>query len=282
VNARVALALPERREHAAALAHAGGLPTRRVEDWKYSDLARALGETGFGAATARWATGPLPQGVEAFDLAKPDMPDWVRSHFGAQVPNVLSAASLAAAQGGIALRVRGRIDAPLGIEFSGAGSGRGLLVLEEGASLTLLEGAGAGTRNVGFEIVLGAGATLHHVRMAPVNDDVTVEQVALRLSRDARYDAHFANFGGKLSRLELSIALEGENASANLSGVSVLGGDGHADMTTHIRHLVGQTRSSQLFKKVAAGKSRAVYQGKVTVSPLPMALTAARPPRPCC
>src|SRR6202012_2294510 len=64
----------------------------------------------------------------------------------------------------------------------------------------------------------------------------------------------------------LSIALDGENAQANLSGVSVLGGDGHADITTHVRHNVARTQSTQLFKNVAGGKSRAVYQGKVTVA----------------
>src|SRR3954462_12854768 len=98
------LAVPERREQAAVLARARGLPTRRVEEWKYSDLARALGEAGFGEATAQWAPGPLPAGVELFDLAKPELPGWVRRYFGAQVPNALSAASLADAKGGVALR----------------------------------------------------------------------------------------------------------------------------------------------------------------------------------
>ena len=40
----------------------------------------------------------------------------------------------------------------------------------------------------------------------------------------------------------------------------------HADVTTQMRHIVGRTQSSQLFKHVAGGKSRAVYQGKVTVA----------------
>ncbi len=260
-----ALALPERREQAAALARARGLPTRRVEEWKYSDLARALGEAGFGEATAQWALGPLPAGVELFDLARPQMPDWVRARFGAQVPNVLSAASLAAAKGGVALRVRGAAEAPLALEFSGAGSVRALIVLEDGASLTLLERAGAAARNVGVEIVLGTGAVLNHVRIAPANEAVSVEQIALKAARGARYQAHFACFGGKLSRLELSIALEGEGAEAHLSGVCVLGS--HADITTHLRHLVGKTTSSQLFKNVVAGAGRAIYQGKVSVAP---------------
>ena len=266
----LAMGLPEaRRNEAASLFRARGLPTRRVEEWKYSDLARALGETGFGVAAAQWVIGPLPQGVELFDLSKNDAPDWVRAHLGAQVPNALSAASLASARGGVALRVRGAADAPLALEFLGAGQVRALIVLEEGASLTLLErqGDAAPSRNVGLEIVLGAGAALAHVRIAPSMPGVTVEQIALSLAQGARYDAHFAGFGAKLSRLELNIALDGKKAEANLSGVCVLGGDAHADVTTHIRHNVGATHSSQLFKHVAGGKSHAVYQGKVTVAP---------------
>ena len=88
----------------------------------------------------------------------------------------------------------------------------------------------------------------------------------MTLARDSKYDAHYASFGGKLSRLELDIALEGTGAEADLSGVSVLSGDNHADITTRILHAAGQTRSTQLFKKVASGKARAVYQGKVTVA----------------
>ncbi len=42
------------------------LPTRRVEEWKYSDLARALGDAGFGEDSARALVGPVPPGVEAF------------------------------------------------------------------------------------------------------------------------------------------------------------------------------------------------------------------------
>ncbi len=45
----------------------------------------------------------------------------------------------------------------------------------------------------------------------------------------------------------------------------MLGGTGHADVTTHIVHAVGNTQSTQLFKHVARGKSRAVYQGRITV-----------------
>jgi Fe-S cluster assembly protein SufD len=246
------------------------LPGRRVEEWKYSDLNAALGEHGFGAEAAKAAVGPLPAGMEMFCLDEPNRPDWVKAHYGKLKQTSISAVSLALAKGGIALRVpRNKIiEQPVTLAFSGKGHVRVLLVLEEGASLTLLETLeGNETRNAGMEIVLGPNAQLNHVRNAPSSPgSVQVEEAAMTLARDAKYTAHYASFGARLSRLELDIALEGEGAEAGLSGVSVLSGDAHADVTIRILHAVPQTRSTQLFKKIAAGKSRAVYQGKVTVA----------------
>jgi Fe-S cluster assembly protein SufD len=60
--------------------------------------------------------------------------------------------------------------------------------------------------------------------------------------------------------------LQAEKASAELSGVGVLASDAHADVTTHIVHAAPDTRSTQLFKDIAGGRSRAVYQAKITVA----------------
>lgn len=257
------------RDAAAALVAARGVPHRRVEEWKYSDLRAALGEAGLGADAAQWSV-DAPDGVEVFDLSQPHPPAWVADHFGRTADNVMSAASLAFAKGGVALRVPAgaAIARSLRLDFTGAGHVRALLVVEAGASLTLVEGVGvAGFRNAGLEIVLGVGAALDHVRVSPdAGDAVLVEEAFVRLASDARYRAHFASFGSRLSRMELAIALDGAGAQAHLSGVSVLGGRRHSDVTTHVIHAVGDTNSSQRFKHVAGGQSRAVYQGKVTVA----------------
>ena len=266
-------ALAERRAEARAIFDSHGLPTRRVEDWKYSDLKSALGEAGLGHATAHARLiGRLPEGVEYCDLENPK--PWAAAHFGklqfgSAARNTMSEASLAFAEGGLALRVpAGKAIADLlMLETGGIGHLRLLLVVEAGASATLYETTDtAGPRNAGFEIVLGEGAHLSHVRLARPVETVQVEEIAISVGAKARYDGHFASFGAKLARAELTIALEGEGAQAHLSGVSVLGGTAHADVTTRMIHRKGDTHSSQLFKHVAGGKGRVVYQGKVTVA----------------
>jgi Fe-S cluster assembly protein SufD len=260
----------DRKAEAAAVVHSHGVPHRRIEEWKYSDLKAALGEAGLGAVLAEWLVGNLPSGVEIFDLSQPNPPAWVMAHVARPTQNVMNAASLALSAGGVAFRVPEgmTVAAPLKVDFTGPGHVRALLVVEEGASLTLVEGVGVcDFRNVGFEIVLGEKSSLEHVRISPnAADAVLVEEVSLHIAAGGRYRGHFAGFGSKLARMELEIALEGEGAQAHLSGVAVLDGKRHNDVTTHVIHRHGNTNSTQLFKHVAAGQARAVYQGKVTVA----------------
>jgi Fe-S cluster assembly protein SufD len=260
----------DRKADAAALVAQRGVPHRRIEEWKYSDLKAALGEAGIGAVVAQWLVESLPAGMDVFDLSQKNPPAWVTDNFARVTGNVMSAASLALSAGGIAFRVPrdAAITVPLKLAFAGPGHVRALLVLEAGASLTLVEGVGAADfRNVGFEIVLDEGAALDHVRLSPADDAaVLVEEAHVRIAAGGRYRAHFASFGSKLSRMEVAIALEGAGAQAHLSGVSVLDGKRHSDVTTHVTHASGGTNSTQMFKHVAAGHARAVYQGKVTVA----------------
>ncbi len=269
-------ALPSRearRAEALESFRVRGMPHRRFEHWKYSDL-RAVLDAGQVAqsGTAAWQVEKLPEGVELFDLGKLDAPEWVMRNLGAiGAKPTMKEASLAFADGGVALRVpRGRkIAEPVTLHISSTGNVRLLAVLEEESSLTLMEshtGDAGLLRNVGVEIALGTQARLSHVRFAAsAPKSITIEHIGVAEARGAQYRAHFANFGSRLSRTELHILLQEEDAEAHLSGVNVLGDEGHADLTSHIEHVAGNTRSTQLFKKVAGGHSRAVYQGKITV-----------------
>lgn len=263
-----------RRAEAAERFRTLGLPHRRIENWKYTDLKSALaGANDSEPGAIGWSIAPVPSEIEFFDLADlTNAPSWVQAHLGkAAMADAMAAASLALARTGFAIRVpRGvGVSEILRVGFSGTGHGRALIVLEEGAALTLCESRAAetGFSNIGIEIVIGANARLTHIRAAEAAPDaIQVEDVAIRVARNASYRAHLLNGGASLSRLNLRLTLKEPGASAELSGVSVLGGKLHADVTTEIYHAAGETHSTQLFKHVAGGSSRTVYQGKITVA----------------
>src|SRR5262249_19571798 len=163
--------------------------TRRVEAWKYTDLANALESdlqpvTEFGGSveTAHlFGSEPIDEivlahglfrhasdGLEIFDLSTPDgeEPDWVRGNSGllaAGSDQPLGAASLALMRGGVALRIAGEQSLHLqftnpALEHDSVSHTRVLIVLEEGASLRLLESHTGQTRgqrlaNIGIELV---------------------------------------------------------------------------------------------------------------------------------
>ena len=286
--------LDARRARALAEFRAKGLPHRRVDDWKYSDL-RAVLQSGAGAAAAapaadifagisgtrlemrdgklETALGGIPATVDAFDLGQlAAAPDWVQTHLGRTGKDGMAAASLALLAGGVALRVKSgmMVEEPLHLNFvsEAAHHGRILIVLEDGAALTLLESHtnAASLANLGIEIVLGEKAVLTHIRLAQSSAEaVQVEEIAVTQATGSTYRGNFTDLGAKLSRLELQVVLTGARTETNLSGVQVLADGRHADVTTRLDHAVGETQSVQLFKHVVAGKSRAVYQGRITV-----------------
>ncbi|MFL6689563.1 MAG: SufB/SufD family protein [Alphaproteobacteria bacterium] len=234
------------------------LPNRRVEDWKYSDLRNAIEPAAVeSAGTAVWKVS-LSGTVEQSALPE-IMP---RGRHGA-----MAELAIAYAKSGVFLRVGKGEQGTANLELAQAGHGRVLIVVEDGASLKLRETPAAEDfSNIAFDVVLGKDARLEHVREATRNDAVRVCDYSIRSAERGSYRAHLADFGAKLSRTELHIALEGEGAQAHLSGVSVLGDGGHADVTTRITHAVGNTQSTQLFKIIAGGKSRGVNQGKISVA----------------
>jgi Fe-S cluster assembly protein SufD len=251
-----------RRMKAAEAFREAGVPHRRVEAWKYSDLRSAADADSIESATAAlWSL--ESEGVEVFDFASGDAPDWVKAHIGTAPDGIMGEASLAFARAGFALRVKASGEAQ--VTF-GDGQARVLIVVEDGAALRYTETlSGGGFQNIGSEFVIGRDAQLVQARLAEPSGGVRVEDCGVTVARGGAYRLACANLGGELSRLDLHIALNGERAEAHLAGMAVLHGGAHSDVTTHIDHAVGNTSSTQLFKHVAGGKSRAVYQGKITV-----------------
>lgn len=259
-------------ENPLKIFHAQGIPHRRLEDWKYTDLRPVLDtETVKHAGPLEW-TFRLPADVYEFDLDDDDLPEDIALGLHSLSKGDAMDAAARAFDGNVlvlTVDAGSQIAEPLNLNLVSSGHGLVVLSVYRGASLTLLETHdchGDQLRNLSLSILLDEGAQLTHIRDAGfATDMVAVETISVVQDSNSRYVARFLNGGAKLSRTEVNIALNGEGAEADLSGVSVLADGAHADVTTRIDHAVPNTTSRQLFKKVAGGKSRAIYQGKITV-----------------
>lgn len=84
--------------------------------------------------------------------------------------------------------------------------------------------------------------------------------------------AHGSHFDGNVSTLrcgntrnDLRVSLDGEHADCRLYGMTIAGGDQHADNATIILHNAPRCHSDQLFKYVAEGDSRCAFEGLIRV-----------------
>lgn len=293
---------PLRSQGRAAFA-ASGVPHRRMEDWKYTDLrgrmpeawapaprasvvlAPALPFTSPEAACAVFVDGHLrpelsalsrlPEGVEIVDLAAADsLPGWAETAAG----DGLVALNAALFAGGVAVRVAAgfRVERPLYLAFNANGTGqaahsRHVVVLEDGASLTVLEshagGSGARLANIVVAVRLGAGASLAHVRLQDDGADAFhVQKMSAELAPGAVMRSYLLTAGAALSRMEVHVRLQ-DRARAEIAGALLLSDGQHADTTLRIAHEGVAAESRQVFRSVLDGASRGVVQGKVVVRP---------------
>lgn len=290
------------RRGARASFVARGLPDRRDEAYKYTDLT-PLGAAAWPRAARTGGTPDLPAALGRRALwidgeaAANEAAEPVRSlHelLGAPEPALAGLLGRVADRGepvvalNTALFDHGAwIDLPDGrdagealelVFAAGARDGaaathaRVAVRLGRGSRLVLIErhvGApdSALATRVG-EIVLGAGAELLHVRLNEAgNGTWLLGHTAVRAAAGARYRYLGLDFGAKVAREALRVTLAETDAAAELAGLAVLDGRRHADSDVLVEHAATSTRSRQFFRGVLEGRSRSAYTGRVRVAP---------------
>ena len=282
-----------------------GLPTRRMEDWHYTDLARLLPpadipeKPGRMDAPAYFKTAQPARLVfidGILDRAQSDMAELARldgiditplaegSAF-LQFPkeeqdNALLAANLGYLQDGVIISVSKPITRPVELVWAGsdaahANYGRICLNLAEQASLCLIEThCGAGVAHLVNDISIGAGAKLTHIKLhegAPMHD-MPVAHAALVMTRmELAQDASLHDFtlclSAALGRHENCLRFTGQGATADMAAVILGSGQQHTDITTTCDHEMPATQSQTTVRAVLTDKARGVFQGKVIVRP---------------
>lgn len=236
---------------------ARGLPSRRVESWRYTDLSKALGKP---AASVGYAI--AGEGAEI----RRDLSHLIALE-GDVLPDSVSLDLLnrAAAQDGAVVTVAK--SAALSLTL-GAGHSRTFIQVAKGAELTLVEHHSAmeALGQHALKIELAEGAVMRHIRVSANEDAATrLLDLSVSVARDAAYRNFTAVTGGGITRTDTRIALAGKGADVALHGVANLAGAQHLDTLTHVTHAVPDATSNQAYYSVLGDKARSIYQGKVRV-----------------
>jgi Fe-S cluster assembly protein SufD len=251
-----------------------GLPTPRLEAWKYTNL-RALGRIEF------LATLDTPSLDQAPSLIANTSTKLV--FVNGQLNEALSDIAgdmIDLTEDGFALRVAAEVevDQPIEVVFVGGLSDAAVtygprihIDLEDNSRATVLEhhiglGDGVYFSNGETEINVGQGAKLNHIKVqAEGSEAYHLSNINVGVGRDGSYEACTLSIGAKLSRNDINVRLEGEGAFCGLNGPTLIRDSQHCDNTTVVDHLVPNTACSEVFKGVLDDKARSVFQGKIVV-----------------
>ncbi len=227
----------------------------------------------------------LPEGVIVTNLAAAlgTHPERVRAAFGKVVTDErhgFAALNTAMASDGAVVMVpRGvHIEKPIEVlvvasnQVQPVGAHlRNLLVLEASASATVVEhymgdGNAVSFTNCVTEVMLAENASLTHVKAQREGQSAFhVATIACEQQRSSRFYSCSAAAGGALARTEITSALLGEGADAQLFGAYVARGRQHVDHTTFLDHAVAHCTSNELYKGVMGDMARGVFNGKILV-----------------
>lgn len=272
-----------------------GLPTRRVEEWHYTDLRNRLKTVPDGDARISGdAPNALAAGMTRIDLfdgtAPADLPEGVRvtplrdllengeldgSLAPADPEDAIGALNAAFVSYGAALSIDegAQIEAPIELSaFHGKGQAhmRVPVSVGAGAKAIIVErqtGDGAALITGVSELTVGDDAELLWVLVQeqPVDTD-QLTQMKFRMGANARLTLAILNAGGRLVRHEIRGVLEGEGGDFQMRCVNLLGGDSHVDVTMVLDHVVPNTTGTEIVRNIASGKASGVFQGQIRVA----------------
>ena len=275
LNARGATAEAERLA-------GSGLPTRRVESYHYTDLKTLLRSVPAPADIAVGSGAPLLDVPGAarlviangVSLPADEQPEGVSIGVvdGSGLTtrdDVLVRLNQALARQSLDLNIEGgpgllqidrRIDGPAAHAASSA-----TIYVADGASVTILEVFGgsdeAHVGNHASYIALGKGAHVTHVTVDLSGGDAAhFATNEYHLAEGAKLRTLVIHRGAALARTQLFPRFEGAGAHADLTGLNLVAGSQHADITMDASHAVPHTSSKPLFKSTR-GRGVAVVQG---------------------
>lgn len=275
-----------------------GLPTRRVENWHYTDLRTLLRTIPELAVSANAVVKePIIQGALVLPLLQGNyvhpqatkgmsvssyrdemMEGRALEDFAPKAADdAIGLINSAFVRDGYVISVSADTEIKQIIELQsvqdgGHAHGRAVVEIGKAAKATFIERLTGSDENPGLS---SAVTTLKLADNAQVTWIISQEkavgdshlgQFRAELGAGATLKLFIINTGGKLVRQEVIIAVAGEDAHFDLRGINLLAGESHTDITLELGHSVPNTTSQEIIRNVVLDRARGVFQGQIRVA----------------
>jgi Fe-S cluster assembly protein SufD len=275
-----------------------GLPTRRIESWHYTDLRSRLKPPPQRMSASAGATDLPPLIAGSIVLRTNDsILDGVTGMTGISVRNYRDALADGSAAAGLVVRdaddavgllngalVDGgvlvevspgtRLETPLELQMNGSFHSRCKMAFQAGAKATVIERHVAPDENdVRFvtavsELQVGRRADVTWIILQQQSfSDSYLGEMTFVLDQEAILRLLVLNAGGKLVRQEIYGRQVGEGAKLILSGINLLSGAAHTDVTMSLEHEAVGTASTITMRNVVFDSASGAFQGCIKVAP---------------
>jgi Fe-S cluster assembly protein SufD len=278
---RLATRPPAAADGARAAILASGLPSRRVEAFRWSDLRAALAD-GLPAAAGPDPAAPVALadlkplvlafradgiGVEGAPPAGLDLA--VEDGGATTADGLVPALAAALAPKRLVLTVTAALDRPI-LLLRGPGAPMRIAVeVAGGGAVTLVEviEAQAGLSAGLIEAQVASGGALTRISLQRGGAGaIEIGHADVALAPGASYAAAGLALGGRFARAETFVTLNGPDAACRIDGAYLLAGSAHADATTRVTHAGPGGATTELFKGAVRDRARGVFQGKIVVA----------------
>lgn len=269
------------------------LPSRRDEEWKWTDLKRLV-DRSYVAAEA-----PTAKAIDALIKSAPlskvaaERVVIVNGTYDARrskltslklennapaivIDDALLTLNAKLNAKTVSLSFSGNIDTPVEVLHLSSGDNNAVasrlhIKVEAGSSATLIEtyvGDGGYLHNPVTTVDIAKGGRLDRVKVETESNRAQhLSHIIVSLEERAIFNDFTFTSGAALSRQNGNVIFNGEYASAHIAGSYLLGGKQHVDTRLIVDHAVPRCTSRELFKCVMNGQSRGIFQGKVIVRP---------------
>lgn len=293
------------RELASSLIEEKGLPSRKNEEYKYTNLSKILernfsefegnikSDTNFKDLIPDLSDNQFVfvNGILAEDLSSYKLPKGISVEkleeaayaIGSDIDKnsdeylLLNTSSLKA---GISITVEKNsiIESPIVLvhitdssKDQAVAHPRVFISTRENSQSTIVElfigkGDALSFTNAVTEINCENNSCINYIKIGNENSNqLHVGNTQVNVAKNAVFNSITVNFGGKMVRNNLYVSMNESYAEANLYGLYVTDHKEHVDNHTVIDHKMPNCTSNELYKGIMNGNSKAVFNGKIFV-----------------